>query len=172
MKTKEILGKVLYKLIAKKLPYSHSKINFGSKYIRALCGKVMLKHCGDNINIEKGASFGRNISLGNNSGIGIDAELSSDIYIGSNVMMGPECRIYTQNHSFQNKNIPMYMQGFSTVKPVHIDDDVWIGSRVIILPGVKVGKGSIIGAGSVVTKDVPEYSVVAGNPAKVVKYRT
>ncbi len=62
-------------------------------------------------------------------------------------------------------------QGFSEEKAVVIGDDVWIGGRVIILPGVHVGSHSIIGAGAVVTKDVPEWAIVAGNPAIVKKYR-
>ena len=65
----------------------------------------------------------------------------------------------------------MMEQGFSEEKEVIIGDDVWIGSDVTILPGVKIGNHSIIGACSVVTKDVPEYAIVAGNPAKVKKYR-
>jgi maltose O-acetyltransferase len=65
----------------------------------------------------------------------------------------------------------MNQQGFSQERPVVIGDDVWIGGQVIILPGVKVGSHSIIGAGSVVTKDVPQYAVVGGNPAKVIKFR-
>lgn len=65
----------------------------------------------------------------------------------------------------------MNQQGFLPNQKVTIGDDAWIGTRVIILPGVSVGKGAIIGAGAVVTKDVPEYAVVAGVPAKVIKYR-
>lgn len=91
--------------------------------------------------------------------------------IGSHVMMGPEVYIYTQNHNFSRIDIPMDQQGWTEEKPVTIDDDVWIGARVTILPGVIIGKGSIIGASAVVTKDVPPYSVVAGNPAVVVKKR-
>lgn len=65
----------------------------------------------------------------------------------------------------------MNLQGMSKEHPVLIEDDVWIGANVIILPGVKISKGSIIGAGSVVTKNVPEYAIVGGNPARVIKYR-
>ena len=86
-------------------------------------------------------------------------------------MMGPECIIYTVNHKFSDTAVPMNQQGFSEAKEVVIGDDVWIGGRVIILPGVKIGSGAVIGAGAVVTKDVPDRAVVGGNPAKIIKYR-
>lgn len=87
-------------------------------------------------------------------------------------MMGQDCIILTQNHNWENLNIPIMEQGYEERKNVYIEDDVWIGARVTILPGVTVGAHSIIGAGAVVTKDVPEYVIVAGVPAKVIKMRT
>ena len=87
--------------------------------------------------------------------------------IGKNVMMGPECLIYTRNHRFDKTKLKY--DGYTETRPVIIKDDVWIGARVIILPGVSIGRGSTVGAGAVVSKSVPEYSVVVGNPAKVVK---
>ena len=93
------------------------------------------------------------------------------VVIGNNVMMGPEVIIYTSGHKHDRIDIPMMEQGSSEVQPVKIGNDVWIGGRVIILPGVKVGNGAIIGAGAVVTKDVPDYAIVGGNPAKVIRMR-
>lgn len=90
---------------------------------------------------------------------------------GDNVMMAPDCIIYVRNHESSRLDIPMCEQGSTEERPVVIGNDVWIGGRVIILPGVKIGDGAIIGAGSVVTKDVSEYDVVAGNPARVIKDR-
>lgn len=86
-------------------------------------------------------------------------------------MMGTGVKIYTRNHAFSDLAIPMCQQGFQETKPVVIEDDVWIGANVIILRGVHVNKGAIIGAGSIVTKDVPGYAIVAGNPAKTIRYR-
>lgn len=86
-------------------------------------------------------------------------------------MMGPWCIIYTRNHAFSRTDIPMREQGMQDFKPVSIGNDVWIGSRVTITSGVKIGNGCIIGTGSVVTKDVPDFAVVGGNPAKILKYR-
>lgn len=86
-------------------------------------------------------------------------------------MMAPECVILTRNHAFDRTDIPMGEQGVQQEKPVIIGNDVWLGQRVIILPGVHIGNGVIVGAGAVVTKDVPDYAVVAGNPARIIKYR-
>lgn len=91
--------------------------------------------------------------------------------IGKNVMMGPFCLIYTFNHQTARTDIPMIQQGYTAIKPVVIEDDVWIGARVTILGGVTVGKGSVLAAGAVVTKNVPEYSIVGGNPARILRKR-
>ena len=86
-------------------------------------------------------------------------------------MMGPDCLIYTVMHRFDRTDIPMREQGYTPVRPVVIGDDCWIGSRVTIMPGVTLGRGCVVGAGAVVTRDVPPYAVVAGVPARVVRYR-
>ena len=111
------------------------------------------------------------ISIGNNSGIGINAFIQGPSSIGDYVLMGPDVQIYTRNHKYDRVDIPMYNQGESEIKKVNIGNDVWIGSRAIILPGVTIGDGAIIGAGSIVTKNVEPYAIVGGNPAKVIKYR-
>ncbi len=171
MKIKFILGYIIYHFFAKHLPVSDSKINVLQKQIRAFCGKLMLRKCGKHVNIEKGAVFSRRVSLGDYSGIGINARIGGKCTIGQYVMMGPNCTIYSRNHKFSDISKPMMEQGFSEPQEVIIGDDVWIGGSVTILPGVKIGSHSIIGACSVVTKDVPEYAIVAGNPAQIKKYR-
>ena len=168
---KKYIGKVIYHFLAVHLPGSYSLFGIVGRKLRAFCGKLMLDHCGKNVNIEKGARFGSHISLGDRSGIGIRAEIADHVTIGNDVMMGPECIIYTRNHAFSDLEIPMCRQGFSEPKPVVIDDDVWIGGRVTILPGVHIKQGSIIGAGAVVTKDVEAYTIVGGNPAHFLKKR-
>lgn len=166
------IGKVIYNILAKHLPLSNSKFNFGAKKIRKFCGKLILNKCGNNINIEKGAQFHESLSIGDNSGIGIRADIGRKVSIGENVMMGPDCMIFTSNHNYDRIDIPMCEQGFQIIEAVDIGCDVWIGARVIILPGIHVGNGSIIAAGAVVTKDVPAYSIVGGVPAKIIKYRS
>lgn len=171
MSIKRYIGKLIYHLLGIHLPGSYSYFGIVGRKLRGFCGRMIIDHCGMNVNIEKGARFGSNISLGDNSGIGTNAEISDYVTIGNNVMMGRDCIIYTRNHAFSDLKIPMCMQGFSEPKPVVIDDDVWIGGRVTILPGVHIKTGSIIGAGAVVTKDVEAYTIVGGNPARFLKKR-
>ena len=169
---KRAIGFIFYYGFATHLPASNSKIKICQKNIRRLFVKLMLgDKLGKNVNIEHGAKFTLKTTIGDNSGIGIDCKLYGTVSIGSDVMMGPECYIYSYNHATFDVNIPMRIQGFEEEKPVVIGDDVWIGSRVTILPGVKIGKGVIIGASAVVTKSVPDYAVVGGNPAKILKFR-
>ena len=87
-------------------------------------------------------------------------------------MMGEEVLILGGGHNYKDTTIPMGMQGNMPMSELEICNDVWIGSRVIILGNVnRIGTGAIIGAGAVVTKPVPDYAIVAGNPARIIKYR-
>lgn len=167
---RRVLGRFLY-LFASKLPESFAPINIGQRHIRKVCAKLILVHCGKNVNVERNARFASAVELGDNSGLGINCRISGETIIGNDVMMGPNVSIYTANHAFDSTDIPMNKQGFYPEQPVVIGDDVWIGGGAIILSNVHIGKGAIIGAGAVVTKDVPEYAIVGGNPAKVIKYR-
>ena len=119
-----------------------------------------------------GGAIGEGLIVGDNSNIGPGAYIgfSGLVTIGKNVMMSPGVSIYAENHNFSDTNIPMKDQGV-TVSFVTIEDDCWIASNSIILAGVTIGKGSVVAAGSVVTKNVPPYSVVAGAPATIIKSR-
>lgn len=141
--------------------------------VRKIIVKRLLDTCGQNVNIESMASFGngKGISIGDNSGIGVNCGVSGPLKIGDNVMMGPDVIILTQNHDTSRTDIPMIQQfNFKRVGVV-IEDDVWIGTRCIILPGVQIGKGVVVGAGAVVTKDVEPFTIVGGNPARIIKRR-
>ena len=133
--------------------------------------RAYTRHAGKNISIGRYSQIHKNTSIGNNSGVGYACRIDNAVTIGDNVMMGPEVLIYTRNHNTSNPDIPIREQGMGEWKPVVIEDDVWIGARVCILPGVTIGKGSVLGACTVVAKDIPPYSVVVGNPGKVIKSR-
>lgn len=153
------------------LPANGSRFQLGQKKLRAFFGQLYLNTCGKEVNIQKNTRFSHTCSLGDRSGIGEGSVLYGPVSIGKDVMMGTECIIYTQNHRFDDLSVPMDQQGFQEVKPVTIADNVWIGGRVTILPGVHIGSGAVIGAGSVVTKAVPDNAVVGGNPARVIRMR-
>ncbi len=164
----------LYKIILQYLPsqsgdfYILGRISTKIRYL--FCNFFLLK-CGKNVTIERKARLSMRCEIGNNSGIGINAYIYGKCIIGNNVMMGPDVVILVRNHKFNRIDIPMNQQGSTEERPVTIGNDVWIGTRVIILPGIRIGDGAIIGAGSVVTKDVENYTIVAGNPARIIKKR-
>jgi maltose O-acetyltransferase len=91
---------------------------------------------------------------------------NNEVRIGNHVMIGPAVQIYTAAHDL---NAEARNQGWEVAKPIEIEDNVWIGGGAIILPGVRIGKNSVVGAGAVVTRNVPANTVVAGNPARVIR---
>lgn len=100
--------------------------------------------------------YRRNLRIGRNSGWnwGTWINAQGGVEIASNVMIGRRCIIHSANHKFDRTDVPIRSQGFIKA-PVRIDDDCWLGANVIVLPEVTIGKGSVVGAGSVVTHDVP-----------------
>jgi maltose O-acetyltransferase len=167
-----ILCYILYYAFARHLPVSYKPYACGAKIIRYWVCRHLFAKCGKNVNVEHGADFGsgRYIQIGNNSGLGIKCFIG-EVIIGNNVMMGPDVIILSAHHKVDSIDVPMREQGRSSPHPVIIGDDVWIGARAIFLPGCTIGKGAIIGAGAVVTKDVPDYAVVGGNPARIIRHR-
>ena len=166
---------LFYYLCAQHLPISYRYQPFGrlGKYLRGVACRRLFRSCGKNINVEKGAYFdsGWEIEIGNNSGLGVNCNVPFNLKIGNEVMMGPDVIIIGENHRFDAIDAPMRLQGFKESTPICIEDDVWIGARVIILPGIRIEKGAVIGAGAVVTKDIPPYAICAGNPARVIRFR-
>lgn len=116
---------------------------------------------------------GRNLSLGDDVDLAKGVLLTTDggLTIGDRVLVGYSTHILTSNHNVPELPLRIFDAGHIK-KPVIIHNDVWIGANCIILPGVTIGEGAIVAAGSVVTKDVPENAYVAGTPAKVIKVRS
>ena len=135
-----------------------------------------------NISLGRGVALNRyvsltadrgSITLGDNVYIGDFCTISGDdgeVIIGKNVLIAAYTLIQAANHNFDRLDIPIMDQGHEP-SFVHIEDDVWIGASCVICPGVCIGTGAVIGAGAVVTKDVPPFAVVGGVPAKVIRYR-
>jgi maltose O-acetyltransferase len=113
-------------------------------------------------------SYGRNTYLGDNVFLSYMCTVldNNQVRIGSHVMIGPKVQIYTAAHDLRAEP---RNQGWEVAKPITIDDNVWIGGGAIILPGVSIGQNAVIGAGSVVSRDVLPNTVVAGNPARVIR---
>ncbi|MEW6417030.1 MAG: DapH/DapD/GlmU-related protein [Nitrospirota bacterium] len=110
--------------------------------------------------------IGEYSSINHNSSI----LFSGGVFIGKYVMIGPNVVITSGGHRFDDISIPMRFQECYFERIV-IEDDVWIGALSVILPGIQIGKGAVVGAGSVVTRDVEPFSIVAGNPARVLNDR-
>lgn len=150
---------------------SYEKSALGNK-MKCFYARKFLSFLGDKVNFGKNCIFPFDLKIGDCSGIGTNAFIQHSVEIGKNVMMGRNVRIITENHKTDRTDIPMSKQGFTEVSPLVIEDDVWICESVIITPGCnRVGHGSILAAGAVVTKDVAPYSVVGGNPAKLIYSR-
>jgi maltose O-acetyltransferase len=161
---------IFYSSVLKNVPGS-SRRSIGCK-IRRVFFKKYSKKFGAGSIVMPGVTVANlgNLSVGDNSGLGLNACINSidKVSIGDRVLMGPEVMIFTADHKWCDDEKTYYGKGEITA-PVSIEDDVWIGARVIILKGVTIGKGATVAAGSVVTKDVSPYDIVGGVPAKYIK---
>ena len=141
-----------------------------------LSSRMKFKEIGENVSIEKNNQFFQkeNIEIGNNVYIGFEGLFFGygGIKIGEGSIIAHRVEIMTRNHNYDSEDLrAIPYDSRYILKPVIIESNVWIGSNVKITPGVTVGEGAIIAMGSVITKNVPRFAVVGGNPAKVIKYR-
>ncbi|HEU5321016.1 MAG TPA: acyltransferase [Methylomirabilota bacterium] len=113
-----------------------------------------------------------NVTLGDHVRINtlVYLDATGGIEIGSYVGIGHGSQVHSTNHHYDDVDVPYYLQGYEHAKVV-IEDDVWVGAGSIIVAGVRLGRGTVVAAGSVVTRDTEPYSVVAGVPARLIKYR-
>lgn len=150
---------------------------FLGNYLRRLNYKIWLGSVGENLLVGRFSRIQqpRHVAIGENVSINDFAWIAANkngggIRIGKNTLIGPRCILHSGNHVYELSGIPIRQQGHK-FDPIEIGEDVWIAANVTILKGVKIGDGAIVAAGSVVTKDVDNYSLVAGVPAKHLKYR-
>jgi acetyltransferase-like isoleucine patch superfamily enzyme len=155
-----------------------SKISIGNHcrvarqaVIRANTDDTRRIRLGDKVSIQENTLISANrghIAIGDNSWLGPGSVIygNGGVDIGEQVLIASHCVINTVSHNFGTTDIPMNRQGINT-DPVIIEDDVWIGTGAVILQGVRIGKGSIIGAGAVVTRSIPSFSIALGMPARV-----
>ena len=163
---------IIYYLFISKLAHSRLSMLFNKIRCWYVCDilKIMKKN--------ENNYFEYNIYIGDASKIKIGGHchINENVFIqgadiGNYVMIAPNVVILNSLHAYESTDIPMIMQkGEENLNPI-IEDDVWIGRNAVIMPNIKLGKGSVVGAGSIVTKDVEPYCVVAGVPAKLIKKR-
>jgi acetyltransferase-like isoleucine patch superfamily enzyme len=108
------------------------------------------------------------VIIGDRTKIGLSNTIIGPVTIGNDIRLAQNITLSGLNHNYTDVNLPIHAQGVSTA-PIVIEDETWIGANVVVLAGVTIGKHCIVAAGSVVTKDVPPYSVAVGNPARVLK---
>lgn len=162
------------------------KIKFGKNlnidrqcYIDALSTDGIV--LGENVSIGKGTciecsgtlkDIGKGLIVGNNVGLGTHGfwGCAGGVEIGDNTIFGNYVSLHSENHNFENIETPIRCQGVNR-KGIVIGEDCWIGAKVTILDGTKIGNGCIVAAGAVVRGEIPEYSIIGGIPAKVIKMR-
>lgn len=173
------------KAIIAHLIIHYPETKFGLKMRKKYWLHVHKKNIGQNCHISRGAKIGlpNMIEIGDNFLIGEYATLaagdSKPLYIGKDVSIAKNAYIRTANHEIKNRDIPISKQGhnYQIVEfnnkeySIVIEDDVWIAANAVILSGAHIGKGSIIGAGAVVSSRIPDFSIALGNPARVIGKR-
>lgn len=164
---------LFYSGVAKHLP---RKVSPGGRIGRAARNwacRGLFEHLGVDTNVDAGAYFasGSRIRLGDRSGIGAESIVLGSVHIGNDVMIGPRCVLLTEEHAFADTTRAMNTQGMLPDAPIVIEDDVWLGVGVTVLPGVRIGRSAIIAAGAVVTHDIEPLVIAGGVPAKKLKSR-
>jgi maltose O-acetyltransferase len=171
-KVKRAFFYLLYYGVARYLPRSYELSFLGrlAHKLRRFASRPLFKECGLNFHVERMADFGSGscVFLDECACIGENNRFigRGEIRIGRHAMLGPDVMLISENHKYRAESFDGYDIG-----NIIIGEYAWIGARAIILKGVKIGKYAIVGAGAVVVSKVPDYAIVMGNPARVIKYR-
>jgi maltose O-acetyltransferase len=162
----------IYYLLAYFLPDSVFPFGNHFQHLRECLCRRIFSCAGTPINIESRVYIadGKHISIGSRSGLGTGCRVYGAV-IGNDVMIGPGVLFLKQNHSFDDITRPIGGQGSSDLALPIVEDEAWVGERAIILPGRRIGRGAIVGAGAVVTRDIQPLQIVGGNPARVIGHR-
>ena len=167
------LALLLYYGVLSHLPGRPFPLGELFRRMRASCCRQFLRSTGAWINVDPKVFLGdgRYVALGEGSGFGKGCQVFG-AHVGEGVMVAPEVVILSRNHRFDDLDRPVGAQGDGPLEVPVIEDWAWIGYRAIILPGRRIGRGAIVGAGAVVARDVAPFDIVAGNPAAVVGTRS
>lgn len=167
------LSLLSYYVFAKHLPTQPIPTYRIGYALRRILVRRIAETCGSDVIVKQNCYIGsgRGLRIGDRTQLGHNARIDQFVTIGNDVVMGPDVVIMTHSHSFERLDIPINQQGSDPIRPVMIGNDVWIGTRVVIMPGVEIGAQAIIGANSVVTRNVPQRAIVAGSPARLIRYR-
>lgn len=170
-----------YKNNARQLLKKYNSLEYDQKEEKSQILKLLFEHIGENVSVGLPfiCDYGCNISLGSNVSVNMNCTFvdCNKITVGNNVLIASNVQIYTAAHPIElaDRLTPGWNAGSGEyfcrtyALPVSIEDGCWIGGGAIILPGVTIGKGTVIGAGSVVTKDIPDNCVAAGNPCRIIR---
>ena len=160
----------IYLVFFRNTPENYRPYALFFPWMRSFLVKNYLKKCGTKPLVKNRAEISLYATVGNFTEIGTRAMIQSNVHLGDYVIMGPDVKIYSRNHKYDSLEVPIANQGKNYYE-TFIGNDVWIGANVVITAGCKVGNHTVIAAGAVVTKDIPDYAVVGGVPAKILKYR-
>lgn len=149
------------------------KLRLQVRYIRNLFQNLYTRRFGisNSSDVKVSSSISKDIKVGNFSYIGKGAQICPKVIIGNYTMLATNVSVVGGDHAFDQVGTPIVFSGRPKMPATHIGNDVWIGHRSIIMAGINVGDGAIIGAGSIVTKDVAPCSIVAGCPARLIRMR-
>ena len=164
---------VLYYAVFSRLPMEEFP---GGKFfnrLRAMAARRILPHFGQRTRLSSGCYFGdgHRLRIGSDCTIAQNVRLNGTITIGNDCLIAPDVVMMSTTHNHTRTDIPIARQGSGEEQPIVIEDGVWVGTRVVILPGVTIGHDSIVATGAVVSRSCEPFSIIGGVPAKFVKSR-